>query len=237
MVWQVINPTPQIKQYDELVLEPYSSVRVVSLSQAALDDPSITVIPVDAPSIEEAKIESALQTFGIVANDNETAIGVAQVADSEGGGEPEPEGEVESVDFTPASGTQVIAEGGSFVWNAGIQGQDYGYLEIDILIDNPPSELDTKEQFNLYAEGNVYGDDEQKFIDKGVTAVFKGYENGGFEVDFGAALTELFAQADEVKIYAAVRGKNGEKIWGDMDNTTPDMTSTYVFEIDSGEGG
>lgn len=132
-----------------------------------------------------------------------------------------PLGNIESVTFTPASGPIVLAEGQTFQYSVQPVGTGAAELELDIIIENPASPLSGKEQFSLYAdENNPYGDDAHLFQQYGIDAIF---EDGKWDINFGANVTAALAASGEVKIYAVVRDINGQLLWGDMNKVTPEM--------------
>lgn len=139
-------------------------------------------------------------------------------------------GEVQDVVFTPISGVVELQLDESLVYTAEIDGDGYYALEIDILIEDPQQGLEEKEQFTVYALDNPYGGDEeqQDFEARGVEVQYIGDK---FTIDFGPTVTAALSASGKLRIYAAVRDEEGRYLWGDMNNTTPEMLTTITVEI------
>lgn len=143
----------------------------------------------------------------------------------EGGEDPNdpqgPLGNIESVSFLPTDYNVVLGENETFGYKVTSVGEGGAALELDILIQNPQGGLRAKEQFTLYADSeNPYGDDRAQFE---AQQMFAHYADGVWSIDFGPVLTAGLAASGEVSIYASILDINGMRLWGDMNNVTPEM--------------
>lgn len=145
-----------------------------------------------------------------------------------------PIGNIESVSFEPTEYDVVLEENETFKYKVSSVGEGGAALELDILIQNPQGGLRAKEQFNLYADSeNPYGNSGADFEAQQVSAT---YADGVWAIDFGPLVTAALAASGEVRIYASILDINGKRLWGDMNNVTPDMLTKVNIEFAQPEG-
>lgn len=130
----------------------------------------------------------------------------------------------------PVGGDIVLAEGDTFQYGVNFDGDEVAALELDIIIANPQGGLDAKEQFTIYADvDNPYGNSTEDFEAMGVSVA---YAKGSWSIDFGQNVTAALAASGEVRIYAALRGDDKGKLWGDMMAPTSEMVRRFNISFE-----
>lgn len=140
----------------------------------------------------------------------------------------EPEFKVESVSISPESGDYEISDGGSLVYSLAWVGNGASYCEIDLNIDAPAGDLDSRYQFTLTAdENNPCGDDCSGLDAQGISVSYVSDSLGGaWSIDFGADISSELVDSGKVEIYAALKDQDKNNLWGDMSNPSSDQRVT-----------
>lgn len=135
---------------------------------------------------------------------------------------PTPEGDVTDVTL-PSAGEVVLAEGESYKSSIVVEGWGASYLEVDINVTDPQAPIQARQQFTLAAnELDPYDGNEADFTALGINVTYSEAEQR-WDIDYGQAATAAMVASGQIRFYFAVLDANKLNLWGDMNNTTPEM--------------
>lgn len=127
---------------------------------------------------------------------------------------------VDSVTFSPTSGTVVLGADETFKYTIAVEGTGVALLEIDINTVDASAPWPSREQFWLAADVNdPYAGDKADFDQNGVVV---DYADNTWTIDFGDIATPAMIESGAISIHTAVTDIDKNPLWNDMMNPLPE---------------
>lgn len=123
----------------------------------------------------------------------------------------------------PQGGDITLAVDETYKFSVQYAGEGVEILEMDINVTDPATPELARTQYNLRADvSDPYDGAAADFAAQGVTVVYNPQAKR-WDIDFGAAITEALVNSGQVRLFSALRDATGTLLWGDMNQTTPEM--------------